>query len=346
MSAGDKERSERYVIMNGAKSIDGDRFLAASQPLQTRRGVPAWLMSFSLHTLILTTLFLMNLVYQRGADVVENRSGGILLVQANAESTEYLSEGDLTDVSSAANSAANPPPLPTSESALDLPGVESKPAEIAGTGVERILGAPGADQFTDSTQSKSRDIGGKVTTEVFGVKGTGSEFIYLFDCSASMEGFEARPLRAAKKQLLASLDSLGPLQRFQMIFYNHQTKVFAPPGERATMFFGEEKIKRQAVRFVESIRGDGGTDHLQALKYALQLSPDVIFLLTDAEGGFTAAELSQIASWNRGGTVINAIEFGDGPKPDRGDRSLEKLAREHQGQYLYKNIATLADQIP
>jgi von Willebrand factor type A domain len=346
VSAGDKGRSERYVIMNGAKLIDGDRFLAASQAPQAGRVFPAWLMSFSLHTLILTILFLMSQVFQRGADLVENRSGGILLVQANAESTEYLSEGEMTDVSSAANSAANPPPLPTSESALDLPGVESKPAEVAGTGVDTILSASGADQFTDSTQSKSRDIGGKVTTEVFGVKGTGSEFIYLFDCSASMEGFEARPLRAAKKQLLASLDSLGPLQRFQMIFYNHQTKVFAPPGERATMFFGEEKTKRQAVRFVESIRGDGGTDHLQALKFALQLSPDVIFLLTDAEGGFTAAELSQIATWNRGGTVINAIEFGDGPKPDRGDRSLEKLAREHQGQYVYKNIATLADQIP
>ena len=112
------------------------------------------------------------------------------------------------------------------------------------------------------------------------------------------------------------------------------------------MMFAEEKTKRQAVRFVESIRGDGGTDHLQALKFALQFSPDVIFMLTDAEGGFTAAELSQIASWNRGGTVIITIEFGDGPQPDAGERSLEKLAREHQGHYLYKNIATLADKCP
>ncbi len=334
--------------MNGAKSIDGDRFLAGRPMRQSpaRRGVPAWLMSFSLHTLILSVLFLMSQVFQRGTDVVENRSGGILLVQANAESTEYLSEGDRTYVSSTAQSTANPPSLPTSESVLDLPGVESKPAEVAGTGVESIVGTLGADRFADSTQSKSRDIGGKVTTEVFGVKGTGSQFIYLFDCSASMEGYDAKPLRAAKRQLLSSLDSLGPLQRFQMIFYNHQTKVFAPPGERATMFFAEEKIKRQAVRFVESIRGDGGTDHLQALKFALQFSPDVIFMLTDAEGGFTAAELSQIAAWNRGGTVINAIEFGEGPKTNSRDNSLERLAREHQGQYLYKNVATMANHFP
>ena len=89
---------------------------------------------------------------------------------------------------------------------------------------------------------------------------------------------------------------------------------------------------------MQSIRGEGGTDHVQALRFALNLSPDVIFLLTDAEGGMTPVELSHLADRNRSGAVINIIHFG----AQRGaDRSLERLSREHGGKYVFKNIDSL-----
>jgi hypothetical protein len=210
-------------------------------------------------------------------------------------------------------------------------------------GQDLIEALPGTDNLAEITTDGGRNVGGKVTTEVFGVKGTGSQFVYLFDRSASMEGFDARPLRAAKQQLIASLDSLGESHQFQMIFYNETTRVFAPNPGPATMVFANQETKQKAVRFVQSIRGDGGTDHLNGLKAALKLGPDVIFMLTDAEGGFTGAELSQIADWNRAGTVINTIEFGSGPKMASTDRSLERLAKQNRGQYVYKNIVSLAD---
>jgi hypothetical protein len=60
--------------------------------------------------------------------------------------------------------------------------------------------------------------------------------------------------------------------------------------------------------------------------------------LTDAEGGFTKSQLREIGRMNRTGAIINAIEFGE----SRGkDRSLESVAINSGGQYVFKNINTL-----
>ena len=212
---------------------------------------------------------------------------------------------------------------------------------ITGVGQELVQSLPGADGLLEGV-SNNRRIGGKVTTEVFGIKGTGSRFVYVFDRSASMSGYNNRPLRAAKQQLLASLNSLGSNQQFQIIFYNDSTTVFNPDPGPPEMMSADERTKRSATRFVQRVQADRGTDHLNALRLGLSLAPDVIFLLTDAEGGFTRGELSRVAQWNRSGAVINAIEFGVGSRRGN-DRSLEQLAREQGGSYIYKNILTLGN---
>src|SRR6476620_2566458 len=48
---------------------------------------------------------------------------------------------------------------------------------------------------------------GDISTQIFGVTGKGTSFVYVFDRSLSMKG---APLAAAKRELL---DSLGHLQR-------------------------------------------------------------------------------------------------------------------------------------
>ena len=167
-------------------------------------------------------------------------------------------------------------------------------------------------------------------------------FVYLFDRSASMEGYEGKPLRAAKQALLKSLESLGDRHQFQIIFYNDRTRVFRPVPGTLQLVEATDEMKQKATRFVHSIRGDRGTNHMNALQQALALRPDVIFLLTDAEGGFTPTELNLVSRWNRAGTIINAIEFGVGTRGP-GDRSLERLSQESGGQYTYKNVLSFRD---
>lgn len=306
-----------------------------------RRTIPAWLLSFSLHVVLLFCLLLLLHRFSRGASQVENRAGGIVLVDVISETTEYLSEGEVAEASAAAQSEATPPPAPAEDRPPDLPGLEVAPLAGDGVGQQLAEELSGADGLLEG-MSSNRPIGGQVTTEVFGVKGTGSRFIYVFDRSASMEGYEGRPLRAAKQELLKSLESLGETHRFQIIFYNDQTRIFQPEGGAARLVEATDLMKEKGTRFVQSIRGDRGTNHMSALQLALSFGPDVIFLLTDAEGGFTKREMDMLARWNRAGTVINAIEFGVGRKSDS-DRSLQQLARENGGQYTYKNVLSFRD---
>lgn len=306
-----------------------------------RRTVPAWLLSFLLHTLVLFSLLFLLSRFSGGASDVENRAGGIVLVNAVATTTEYLAEGDVTDPSPAAAQQQSPPPMPADDLPPDLAGLESSPSELTGIGQDFSEALSGADSLLDGMNTQ-RPIGGQVTTEVFGVKGTGSQFVYVFDRSASMEGYEGRPLRAAKRALLESLDSLKENHQFQIIFYNDQTKIFRPDGTSDRLAFATELMKQKGAGFVQSIRGDRGTNHMQAIKKALSFGPDVIFLLTDAEGGFDQRDLARISQWNRSGTVINAIEFGVGGKPTL-TNSLRILSRENGGQYTYKNVLSFRD---
>lgn len=310
-------------------------------PLQANavpnRRVPAWLLSCIFHTIIFIAILLALRQVNNGAGNVETRTGGIVLVDMQMDSTEYLSEGDVSEVDPQQAAASNPPPTAAESLLPDLPGMDASESPLTGTGNDLAEAMPGADNMLENTPN-NRKLGGRVTTEVFGVKGTGSRFIYVFDRSTSMEGYNAKPLIAAKQALLKSLDSLGKMHQFQIIFYNNEYRVFRLSGLQPEMYFANDETKFAARNFVQSIRGDGGTDHIQALKFALRLAPDVIFLLTDAEGGFTKRELNTISGLNKSATVINAIEFGE----RRGlDQSLEALARESGGQYVFKNINTL-----
>ena len=317
--------------------------VAASLPTLTPdRGIPAWLFSFVFHVFVIALLILLIQPFQRGAGDVENRSGGIVLVNMDAKQTEFLDEGDVDSANQQSESAANPPPAPapTEELPPELPGFESSPAMVTGVGEEFSENLPGAEDLLENVSQNNRPIGGEVTTEVFGVKGTGTRFVYVFDRSASMEGYSGKPLKAAKQQLLRSLNSLGEIHQFQIIFYNDKTTVFRPEPGEPQMLFATEGVKQKANRFVTSMRGDRGTDHLSALKAALRLAPDVVFLLTDAEGGLSVPELREISKWNRSAAVINTIEFGVNSGPGS-DRSLQTLATQNGGQYSYKNIASL-----
>lgn len=305
---------------------------ASSAPFPDRKR-PAWLLSVGCHLLLIVLLlFTLNSLPRGGAEV-ETRAGGIVLVNLQADATEYLTEGEVLESSEAVSLQSPPPAAISNELPPELPGLESSPSPIKGTGNDSFEGLPGADKLLDGP-APNRAIGGKVTTEVFGLKGTGTKFVYVFDRSRSMEGYEARPLMAARQALLQSLDSLTDGHQFQIIFYNHSTTEFTP-DRYGKLHTADERTKEAARDFVNSIRGDGGTDHVNALKKALLLRPDVIFFLTDAEGGFTRAELRELSQLNRSSAVIHAIEFGEG----RGrDRTLEQLTRENGGQYLFKDI--------
>lgn len=172
---------------------------------------------------------------------------------------------------------------------------------------------------------------GGVRTGIFGLEAAGNRFVYVFDRSASMGEPEGRPLAAAKVELLRSLDTLGDVQQFYVVFYNDRLQVFTPPGGRGRLLFATEENRRAATRFVESVRAAGGTRHAEALAAAFRLQPDAVFLLTDADAkdDLAAAEVERLSRL-AGGARLLVVQFGEDARRSPG---LEDLSARCGGSY-------------
>lgn len=181
-------------------------------------------------------------------------------------------------------------------------------------------------------------------TSLFGITAQGARYVYVFDRSGSMSEYQGRPLAAAKRELLKSLGSLEATQQFQIIFYNEQPKLLNPFRLASPkLLYGNERDKQAAADFVDAIEASGGTEHMESLKAALRMGPDVVFFLTDAaEPPLTDKQLAQIRRWNTSAAAIHAIEFGAGPKPAQ-ESFLSRLARQNRGQYVYVDVTSLTE---
>jgi Mg-chelatase subunit ChlD len=182
---------------------------------------------------------------------------------------------------------------------------------------------------------------GYARTKLFGLEAQGAKFVYVFDRSGSMGELGGKPLREAKKELLSSLNDLDQRQQFYIVFYNEQPRLFDAGNSKGRLVWGTDDNKKQAAQFIDSIRADGGTEHMSALMVALRMRPDVIFLLTDGEqqDDPSADDLKRIDRINNGSAQINVIQFA--PKP-REASSLIQLAKQNRGQHIFVDISKYA----
>ena len=314
-----------------------------SPPAETvpERLLPAWAFSILIH---FCTIVLLGLAVQpapRGAADEAGRSAGIVLKRTSAEGDLYEGEEDFSDAD-AATEQTRPADLLSvlpNESATSNVGDNVPVEPTPGAGPAAGGGQPDAGEFTSGGGRRGSPSGsGDAQVSVFGVQGTGSKFVYLFDRSSSMEG---GPLAAAKRQLVESLASLESVHQFHVIFFNTRTQAFDITGGGRRIAFATERNKRLAANFVGGITADGGTDRLIALREAIDFAPDVIFFLTDADDPMSPRELADIARANRRAqSAICVIEFGRRRAPLPGN-FLSELARESGGQYGYVNTSML-----
>lgn len=317
-----------------------------------QRTAPALLMSLVLHLILLTAIGLVWSRVPRGTGDESDRAIGIALVHRMPDRDRYVdaaelkptepAESEQTSQSSAAAAAAPPADLAPP---IDLAGVlntmESTPLPVSGSGLAGDTELDG-DAFGSDRGSSPASESSETTTTVFGISGSGSRFVYVFDRSDSMNGYNGKPLRAAKQELLRSLESLTDRQRFQIVFYNDKPTTFRISGMPVQLVAGEDSMIASARRYVNSVAAFGGTKHAEAIKLALRMSPDVIFFLTDARiPRLSASELREIQ--NRAdaiGTSIHAIEFGAEAVPPP-DSFLRELAAMNRGQYRYLDVRGL-----
>jgi hypothetical protein len=310
------------------------------------RGLPAWLLSLALHACLLVALSTLVRVSYRGATLEPARGGGIVLASEVDGTAEYYGPDDQSTTSATASqtAASTDQTLPSEqELPLDLAGMLPDPAtDMTGSDMGDAL--PSADGFARDDPVGGGRIGGNQTrTSVFGAEGSGSKFVYVFDRSASMDGYQGRPLAAAKSELIASLQDLEQIHQFQIIFYNERPSVFNPSRPNPPrMLYGDSATKRLAQNYIRGIVAAGGTQHLEALKLAIGMRPDVVFFLTDAaEPQLSPSQLEEIRRRNsRFGVTINAIEFGAGPRQSSMN-FLVRLAQQNNGNHVYVDVTRL-----
>lgn len=310
----------------------------------TERPWPAWAISVLTHGLIVSTVLVIAAGRPRGAAEQTTARAGIVLRSTEENTTTYEGEEDQQQQpaeSAPPASAAAAASSPVDDSALSDLAMHLPPAEAGPSASDSVLGVTPGGGAGEGEALPGRTIGGGATVSVFGVQGTGHKFVYAFDRSVSMTG---APLAAAKKQLLASLESLESTHQFQIVFFNHRLRAFDLTQGDNRVAFANERTRAAAAAFVGGITADGGTDRFLALRRALGMEPDVVFFLTDADDAMTGGEMQQIARLNgRVGAAICAIEFGRGPERGK-DNFLKELARMTGGQYGYVDTTRLTRQ--
>ena len=307
-----------------------------------RTGIPAWCMSVVLHALLMGGLIFSVRALPKGLGVEPDRGVGISLVRQSQMEREYFDE-TTSDANSNEDSVSDSQSLSAalpsdSDLGIDLSGI--LPSN-EGTNFQGAIAVPDAADIGSAVSTDFGPLGSQAKTSIFGIAAEGSKFVYVFDRSTSMLGFNGRPLAAAKRELLNSLDDLAEVHQFQIIFYNDRPEIFQPAGETPSLIWGDPEKKQLAKQFVQGITAFGATRHMDALSLALGMNPDILFFLTDAEKPqLSDDELAKIARLNRGST-IHAIEFGFGPQGTR-KGFLAKLAQQNAGQHVYINLAELA----
>lgn len=317
------------------------------------KDVKAWLISSVFHTLAFLCLAFLWQPVRRGSGDLLDRPVGIAVFHATQKGERYElsdnSQGSNQKAPSEQNLEANSPASESNSSAAPPIDLSELTKDLIGNSADSIaigsaLGKVGQGlSGTGDKQGNSGDGPGGATTATFmGLKGSGSNFVYVLDRSASMEEFQGAPIRFAKSELLKSISSLGQRNQFQIVFYNESPGSLSNGSAAGKLLAANEINKEKAIRFIKAIKPSGGTEHIPGLKMGLSFSPDVLFFLTDAaEPSLTESQLIDIQNRaERSLTTIHTIQFNHGPAPNDGTW-IRELAERNRGTYRYIDISNL-----
>ena len=228
-----------------------------------------------------------------------------------------------------------------SPSSTLLPG-RDLPADLRGPNVDTTLAPrletpppnvanrqrPLPDRPHDSASSGANNPAANAAgSPLFPLPATAASVVYVLDHSVSM-GLD-RKLDFALRELIDSLRRLPRSMHFQVIAYNDSAETLLVDG-RADLLPADPAIVDKAVAHVQALEAAGNSNHLAALRRGLDLNPDVLYFLTDADN-LKPEVITAITQRNRG-SVIHTIELTH-RRTSQEDGPLARLARDNRGTY-------------
>lgn len=167
----------------------------------------------------------------------------------------------------------------TAEMSIDveLPNLLQEPALSSDPQQDFSLASVTMEDVSQNLSIKGRGRG----ASFFGSYAQGNRFVYVLDSSRSMKGDR---WTYACNQLIDSLNSLSPGQEFFVLCFDLETSfLFNANPNRIKFSVIDDTVVSRVRNWLRSRTLGRATMPAEALKYALELNPDAIFLLSDGE---------------------------------------------------------------
>lgn len=286
--------------------------------------MPAWLISLLIHSLGVTALVMATLAPLPPSKVLNltatDEPVAEELVEMELELEPELEEMDFQ--------AAAPQLL--SES-FETPEIELDP-NVLGEAIpaDEMLEADQVDfagMDPEGLMSEISGLGDGIgnAAKFFGTGATGKRICFLVDNSISMSGGR---METALIELEKAVRKLSPTQEFYIIFYSDTAYPLFYPDTADEMIDATGENKEKVREWLKTIHICNFTNGREAIRLALEMKPDLIYILGD--GGFTdAADYALISTPTPGVTIYTLgmhVKASDA-------RRFAAIAEKHGGSY-------------
>ena len=303
--------------------------------LKSKRSKPGAevFVSLGIHVALLMILGLCVVVQVQRTEILS-------IVAGTVESEDVLIETPMESISELEATSTESPAISTPETSSMA--IEVNTDSISVDKVDLGIEAIGAVSSMSEQMSKAGASGSKLVegAEFFGSKATGNRFVYVVDASPSMRRDGA--FEAAKEEILRSLRSMKPKQRFGVIFFGGELMHLEfelgqkPDGPvNAT----EENIEKAVDWLRKATLQKDGRPPIDAIESALEFQPDGIFLLFDGD--------TKMDNWTQ---TVRELNTSDGFLSDGGTQvpihvihffreefqgAMQLLAHQNGGTYRF-----------
>ncbi len=215
-------------------------------------------------------------------------------------------------------------PIATGIDALHL---DVQPASYVSSSLQA-----GLNGTSESADGPSTGLGFSSGASFFGAYAGGNRFVYVLDSSTSMRGSR---WKLARNKLLESLRKLGKGQQFFVICFDAETTLlFDATTDKIEYQNADAATIKRVQRWLQSLELGHNTLPAEALKLALDMRPDAVFLLSDGE--LRDQSMFMLRQWNADRTefrqvpihVVDLISL-------EGRETLKQIAEENGGTFTF-----------
>ncbi len=262
------------------------------------------------------------------------KSGTSIMTASMIDAPETLEEQfddviKLEEVEVNSMAVENPDPSDSQIDAADAAMAPEKVESSAPSDLPAIadFGDPGSGMLADFGEAMIDKPGSGTSASFFGVPAKGKKFCFVVDNSNSMRGAK---FENAIYELSTAIDKLTPAQSFYIIFFSDKPYPLFYPTPASSFVQASPKNKQLLIQWLSTVELHRQTKGSEAMTMALDLRPDVIYLLGD--GAFTDSTVKDVMARESTRTKVHTIGFNMKPG-SRPAKDFETIAQKFYGTY-------------